>query len=104
MSRIFLAAWLMLGISSASAENAKNLVPCWQDKILNSSGMVIDLRSGQNFQAYPGSGATISGWQPLDKVTVCGIGGIAVSITNSSRKYQSVKALRVFPGNGGGQI
>ena len=102
MSRLFIAAWLMLGIAGAQAQTTT--IPCRPDKISNSSGLIIALSSGQNFRAYPGSQGTLSGWLPLDKVTVCGIGGSAVSITNSSRKYQSVKAVRIFRSNSAGSI
>ncbi len=103
MSRIIIAAWLLLGAACAQAQPAVT-APCQDDKISNAAGLVIQLASGQDFQAYPGAQGVISGWLPLDRVSVCGIGGIAVKITNLSKKYQSVKALRIFPTNSGGVI
>ncbi len=103
MSRMLIAAWLLLGITAAQAQSGED-TPCRPDKIINASGLLIALNSGLDYQAYPGAEGTISGWLPLDKVTVCGIGGISVKITNSTEKNESVKAVRLFPGNSGGLL
>jgi len=104
MSRILLAAWLVLGLSNAQAQPKSAFVPCRTDKILNASGPFISLRSGQAYNAYPGSQSTMSTWEPLDRVTVCGIGGTAVQITNLSQRNEKVKALRIYPQNAGSLI
>lgn len=67
---------------------------CWNDKVRNSAGDVLALSSGQVFRVYPGASRITSMWLPLDKLTVCPIGGTAVEITNISQKNQQIKALR----------
>ncbi len=103
MSRIFLAAWLAIGLANAQAQPSGS-PPCRGDKILNAAGLLITLRSGQAYNAYPGSQALMSMWEPLDKVTVCGIGGSAVQITDLSHKNETVKAFRAYPQNTGSLI
>lgn len=67
---------------------------CHNDEVSATSGSIISLNSGWVLKAYPGANATISFWQPLDKVVVCPLGGAAYSITNTTRKDEMVKALR----------
>jgi hypothetical protein len=106
MPRLAMAVWLMpwLILGCAHARSTAAAQPCRPDKILNTSAPLISLRSGQAFQAYPGSQGVMSNWAPLDKVSVCQIGGIAVSITNLTDKNASIRAVRVFPTNVGGLI
>lgn len=70
---------------------------CRDDKILNTNGRMIRLSSGWVLQGYPGSNATMSSWLPLDKVVVCPLGGSAYSITDSSQRNSTIKALRQMP-------
>lgn len=35
-------------------------------------------------------------WRPLDRLTICPIGGGAVTITNLTEKGEQVRAFRVF--------
>ena len=63
-------------------------------------GIAVNPASGQVFQAYPGNGPALSGWLPLDKVSVCKIGGTGVQITNLSKNGASVNAL-YLPGQRG---
>ena len=91
--RLLLLAAVLLSVASAQAFAAP---PCYSDKIINTNGMRIRLGSGQVFNGYPGTGRLTSVWLPLDKVTVCYLGGSAVAITNISRKNQTVKALRIY--------
>ncbi len=94
MAKILIAVWLLFGLASAQAQTNPVTPPCRADKIDNASGRMIRLKSGQIFQGYPGSQRTTSTWTPLDKVSVCQIGGTAVTITNLSNRNQSIKALR----------
>jgi hypothetical protein len=109
MTRICFAICLALGIASAQAQTMGQTAmsqstgmssPCRADKVLNTNGVYIKLASGQVFQAYPGNGPALSGWLPLDKVSVCKIGGTGVQITNLSKNGASVKAL-YLPGQRG---
>jgi hypothetical protein len=81
---------------SVAFEQAFAVPPCYSDKIINTDGVRIRLGSGQTFKGYPGTGQITSTWLPLDKVTVCYLGGAAVEITNTSQKDQTVKALRIY--------
>jgi hypothetical protein len=92
-SRLLLLAAVLLSIASAQAIA---LPPCYSDKVINTNGLRIRLGSGQIFNGYPGTGHLTSMWLPLDKVTVCYLGGGAVKITNTSRKNQTIKALRIY--------
>jgi hypothetical protein len=98
MSRILAIVGLVsaLACGHAFAQANANSPVCYNDKMLNTNGLFIRTGSGLVFQAYPGSGAKLSSWLPLDKISVCRIGGSAVEITNLSRKNQQVKALRKF--------
>jgi hypothetical protein len=114
MTRICFAICLALGIASAQAQTMGQTTmgqttmsqstgmssPCRADKVLNTNGVYIKLASGQVFQAYPGNGPALSGWLPLDKVSVCKIGGTGVQITNLSKNGASVNAL-YLPGQRG---
>ena len=92
-SRRLLLAALLLSVAS---EQAFALPPCYSDKVIDTNGLLITLGSGQTFHNYPGTGRLTSVWLPLDKVTVCYLGGGAVEITNISRSNQTVKALRIY--------
>jgi hypothetical protein len=67
---------------------------CRDDKLINTNGVQMRLASGWVMQAYPGTTATISVWEPLDNLTVCPLGGAAYSITDKSQDNKTVKALR----------
>jgi hypothetical protein len=106
LNRFLLLALGLLSVAGASvaaagaaaAQGTRNL-PCNQDYIgvADSSGNVIRLRSGQLFEVFPGQNRKVIFWQPLDKVTVCAIGGAASRITNlDPRKGGSVEAIRQF--------
>jgi hypothetical protein len=92
-SRRLLFAALLL---SVAAGPAFALPPCYSDKVIDTNGLTITLGSGQSFHNYPGTGRLTSVWLPLDKVTVCYLGGAAVAITNISRNNETVKALRIY--------
>jgi hypothetical protein len=96
MGRMFLLAGLVLafGCGEALAQSNPPSPVCYNGKIVNTNGSKIRMDSGQVFQAYPGSNSKLSFWTPLDKVSICHIGGAAVEITNESKAGQSVKALR----------
>jgi hypothetical protein len=104
MTQICFAVCLALGIGGAQAQTMGQSTgmssPCRPDKVLNTNGAYIKLASGQVFQAYPGSGPALSAWLPLDKVTVCKIGGTGVQITDLDKNGMSVKAL-YLPGQRG---
>lgn len=96
MSRIFVIVGLVaaLACGHAFAQNNASSPVCYNDKVRTTNGSVITTASGQIFKPYTGSSARLSFWQPLDKISICRIGGSAVEITNLSRKIQQVKALR----------
>ena len=95
MPRISIFAGLIFALScgQALAQSNATVPACYNDKISNSSGLMIRMQSGQIFQAYPGSAGKMASWLPLDKVQICYIGGSAVQITDLSSKKQ-IKALR----------
>lgn len=97
MKRIIIGLFsLAVAAAPVAAQAQTSNLPCHADKILNTDtgGAWIRMGSGQFFRVYPGGGRLVSSWLPLDKVTVCAIGGNAVTITNLSKKNQMVKALR----------
>ncbi len=98
MSRIFVIAGFVsaLACGQTLAQNNANSPVCYNDKMLNTNGLFIRTGSGAIFRSYPGSSGRLGSWLPLDKISVCRIGGNAVEITNLSRKNQQVKALRQF--------
>ncbi len=104
MTQICFAICVALGVATAQAQTMGQTTgmsaPCRSDKVLNTNGVYIKLASGQIFQAYPGNGPALSAWLPLDKVTVCRIGGTGVRITNLSKQNSSVQAL-YLPGKTG---
>lgn len=115
MSRLLMAACIGVGLAAmqvpafAASPRAADAAsqPCRMDRILNASGRLITLGSGLAYQAYPGSAPTMSDWLPQDRVRVCRIGGTSVKITDLSKKHrknETVRALRIFPGNTGGLI
>jgi len=98
MSRIFVIAGLgfALACGHAFAQTNANSPVCYTDKVRTTNGSIITTGSGQIFKPYTGSSAKLSFWLPLDKISICRIGGSAVEITNLSRKNLQVKALRQF--------
>jgi hypothetical protein len=97
MKRIFIGLFsLAVAAAPVAARAQTSNLPCNPDKILNTDtgGAWIRMASGQYFKVYPGGNRLVVSWLPLDKVTVCALGGSAVSITNLSEKNQMVKALR----------
>ncbi len=98
MSRIFVIAGFVsaLACGQALAQKNANSPVCYNDKMLNTNGLFIRTGSGAIFRSYPGSSGRLGSWLPLDKISICRIGGNAVEITNLSRKNQQVKALRQF--------
>jgi len=98
MSRVFVAFAFALSIACctpAHSQTSPAVSHCHADKISNTRGLGIRLGSGLIYRAFPGTGGRMSAWLPLDRVTVCRIGGGAVQITNLSKRGQTVKALRV---------
>jgi hypothetical protein len=71
-------------------------VPCHNDAVQTSPGVILPLASGQTYQVYPTDNTISMMWLPLDKLTVCPLGGAAVEITNLSRKAEKVRAVRIF--------
>ncbi len=98
MTRILVIVGLFsaLACGHAFAQDNANPPVCYNDKMLNTNGLFIRTGSGLIYKAYPGSSGTLGSWLPLDKISICRIGGGAVEITNLSRKNQQVKALRQF--------
>jgi len=80
--------------NTSSGQDSASSSACFNDKIINTNGQSIRMNSGQRFQGYPGSNATLSFWLPLDKVKICRLGGNAYEIINLDKKNQ-VKALRI---------
>ena len=105
MKRIFGAALMLVAIAGAQAQaRISGDLNCRNDRVSDSNGILIGLSSGLAYQGYPGSQNRLSTWLPRDKVTVCRLGGDAVQITDLSRNSERIKALRIYPENGGGQI
>ena len=96
MLRISLTAGLITAATifgPALAQTNSSVPACYNDKVLNSNGLIVRMGSGQVFQGYPGSGGRLATWMPLDKVKICPIGGSAYQITDLSNNKQ-IKALR----------
>jgi hypothetical protein len=70
--------------------------PCHADMVQTSSGPLLGLSSGQTYQIFPTDIRSTAFWLPLDKLTVCPIGGSGVRITNLTAKTQPIRALRIF--------
>ncbi len=68
-------------------------VPCHNDMIETSPGVILPLSSGQTYQVFPTDNPVSVMWQPLDKLSVCPTGGGGVTITNLSDKKERVRAL-----------
>jgi hypothetical protein len=88
---------LLLGLTSACSvgRTAAN-TQCYADTVQTSPGLVMDLGSGQTYHVYPTDNHISMNWLPLDRLTVCPIGGSAVELTNISQKNQKVRAVRIF--------
>ena len=69
---------------------------CHEDKVRTSPGLILPLASGQIYQVYPNDNMISMLWRPLDKVTICPTGGASVTITNTTEKGETVRAVRVF--------
>jgi hypothetical protein len=72
-------------------------MPCHADMVQDtSSGPLLSLSSGQTYQIYPTDIRSTLFWLPLDKLTVCPIGGSGVQITNLTAKTKPIRALQIF--------
>ena len=69
---------------------------CHSDMVQTSPGVILPLSSGQLYQVYPTDNTVSMLWLPLDKLTVCPVGGSAVEITNHTAKDEKIKAVRIF--------
>ncbi len=70
--------------------------PCHSDRVQTSPGVILPLSSGLTYQVYPTDNHISMLWLPLDRLTVCPIGGAAVEITNLSRKNERIRAVRIY--------
>ncbi len=89
--------FVLLGSQTACTlgQQAKD-VPCHGDTVQESPGVVLALSSGQTYQVFPADNRISMMWLPLDRLSVCPIGGAGVEITNVSERGEQVRALRVF--------
>ncbi len=71
-------------------------VPCHNDQVQTSPGMILPLASGQTYQVYPTDNKISMTWLPADRLVVCPIGGGAVEITDRSAKNEKIRALQIF--------
>ncbi len=87
---------LSLGFESAcSLGRPAAAVPCHDDRVQTSPGVILPLASGQSYQVFPTDNKISMTWLPADRLTVCPIGGGAVEITDRSAKNQKIRALRI---------
>lgn len=88
---------LLLGFQTACSLGQKAAdVPCYSDTVQTSPGIFLALSSGQTYQVFPTDNRISMAWLPMDRLTVCQIGGAAVEITNTTEKDEKVRALRIF--------
>ncbi len=86
---------LCLPTACTLGQRAKD-VPCHNDTVQESPGVVLSLSSGQTYQVFPTDNRISMAWLPLDKLIVCQIGGSGVQITNISKRGEKVRALRIY--------
>ena len=70
-------------------------VPCHNDMVETSPGVILPLSSGQTYQVFPTDNHVSMMWQPLDKLSICPMGGTGVTITDLSDKNEKVRALYI---------
>jgi hypothetical protein len=70
-------------------------VPCHNDMVQTSPGVILPLASGQTYQVFPADNRVSMMWRPLDRLLVCPIGGGAVTMTNLSDKNAKVRAVLI---------
>jgi hypothetical protein len=98
VKRLAKAALLVLLCGQAGCTPGRTAAqtPCHADMVQTSSGPLLALSSGQTYQIFPTDIRRTAFWLPLDKLTVCPIGGSGVAITNLTAKTQPVRALQIF--------
>jgi len=88
---------LLLGFETAcSMGRTAAVTPCHGDTVQTSPGLILPLSSGQTFQVYPTDNHISMMWLPMDKLTLCPIGGTGYEITNLSQKDEKVRAVRIL--------
>jgi len=95
MKNLLLAAALLFPLA-AQAQSARCFNTTIQD--VDSAGTSLSIDAGWFFQVFPGQDPAVKFWEPLDKLTVCRIGGAAYTITDLGRRGAHVEAVRQFPG------
>jgi len=87
---------LLLGFETAcSLGQPAAAVPCHNDRVQTSPGVILPLASGQTYQVYPTDNKISMMWLPADRLIVCPIGGSAVEITDRSAKNEQIRALQI---------
>jgi hypothetical protein len=87
---------LLWGQSACTLGRTAAESPCHADMVQTSSGPMLALSSGQTYQIFPTDIRSTAFWLPLDKLTVCPIGGSGVEITNLTAKTKPIRALQIF--------
>jgi hypothetical protein len=87
---------LLCGQSACTLGQTAARTPCHADMVQTSSGPLLALSSGQTYQIFPTDIRSTAFWLPLDKLTVCPIGGSGVEITNLTAKTKPIRALQIF--------
>jgi hypothetical protein len=88
---------LLLGSETAcSGGKTAAATSCHADTVQTSPGVILPLSSGQTYQVYPTDNHISMNWLPMDRLAVCPIGGAAVEITNSTKKDEKIRAVRMF--------
>jgi hypothetical protein len=80
--RYLLAAGLFLILTL----NAATAATCRDDAVQEATSPYLIAKSGWTFKLFPGNDLRISGtWLPMDRLTICRLGGSAYEITNLDR-------------------
>jgi len=90
--KFLLIASILLFPGAARAQTP----PCFNSTVSEASGMLLTVGTGWIFQVFPGDGMRTGTWLPLDRLSICPLGGAAYRITNTSRRGVAIKALRQF--------
>jgi len=92
-----MALLVVLGSEAAcSLGKPAAAVACHADTVQTSPGVILPLGSGQTYQVYPTDNTISMMWLPRDRLIVCPIGGAVAEITNTTRKNEKIRAIRIF--------
>ncbi len=79
--------WLLLLVGMGRGLAAPVPAHCHAAQLSTVNGAYLYTTMGQRYQIYPGQVWRTAGWQPLDRLEICRLGGNAYSITDLAAKY-----------------